>query len=190
MFNSQSLRLTPVDLEKDPQVVAGWTENLSIAGRLRIEPPLRPLATFEVRKLFEAWNKELEDSNRAYFFALRSTSDDRLVGYLRINEIMWLHGAALFDMVIGQQADWEYLAHEALTLGLQFAFDELNLFRVAARVAEHDQLSCTLYQNAQFSLEVRQRQGVFYQGRYWDKLQFGLLRPEWAVFHQHVEVVQ
>ncbi len=188
MFDGRELRLTQFDLDKDPKVVASWTENLGISYRLRSEAPLRPLAVFEVRKIFESWVKDLENSNHAYFFAMRPHGDERLVGYLRIKEITWLHGAAMFDLVVGQYADWKAYAAEALWLGLRYAFDELNLFRVATWAAEHDEDTCALYREAQFSLEVRQRQALFHEGRHWDRLQFGMLRPEWTVFHQQVGV--
>lgn len=188
MFDGREIRLTHIDLEKDSAAAAAWTEDLGIAYRLRSDPPLRPLATFEVRKIFDAWLKDLENSNRAYFFALRPYDDERLIGYLRIKEIMWLHGAAMFDLVIGQEADWSAYANDALSLGLQYAFDDLNLFRVSAWVAEYERTTCALYANAQFSLEVRQREAVFHEGSYWDRLQYGMLRPEWSMFVQQVGV--
>ena len=48
--------------------------------------------------------------------------------------------------------------------------------------------ACALYSSANFYLEVRQRQAVYHQGRYWDLLHYGLLRPEWAVYFQQLGV--
>jgi RimJ/RimL family protein N-acetyltransferase len=97
---------------------------------------------------------------------------------------MWVHGAAQFDLVIGDPTDWEQFAPDALRLGLHYAFDEMNLFRVSVEVQEHHELSRALYTSAQFFLEVRQRQAVFHLGRYWDLLLFGMLRPEWTIYHR------
>jgi RimJ/RimL family protein N-acetyltransferase len=188
MFESRDLRLTTIDLEKDPAVVAHWSEDLRLARRLRNEQPLRPLTDSEARKALDEWVKEVERANRCYFYALRPTGDERLVGYLRISEVLWVHGAATFELVIGSPEDWAAYAAEGLRLGLHYAFDELNLFRVAARVDEHDELSRELYTVAQFYLEVRQRQAVYYQGRYWDSLLYGMLRPEWFMAHQQMGV--
>ncbi|MBI4928090.1 MAG: hypothetical protein HY835_10015 [Anaerolineae bacterium] len=58
----------------------------------------------------------------------------------------------------------------------------MNLFRVTVPVDELDDMSLSLYTAANFYLEVRQRQALFENGRYFDRLMFGMLRPEWAAF--------
>ena len=190
ILDSQRLRLTSIDIQADPAVIANSSNYLEIARRLRNQQPLRPLSEYEARKVLEEWLKVPEHSHRAYVFALRPQESERLVGYFHISQIMWVHGAARFDLVIGDLADWSTYAEEALQLGLNYAFDELNMFRVTVQVEEHNELSRSLYSAAQFYLEVRQRQAVFHAGRYWDRLFFGMLRPEWAMYQsQQVGVV-
>ncbi len=75
LFESQHLRLTPIDPEKDAQAVASWTYELEIAARLREEQPARPMATFEVKKLYERWQKDADETNRQFLFAIRLRSD-------------------------------------------------------------------------------------------------------------------
>ena len=58
----------------------------------------------------------------------------------------------------------------------------MNLFRVTVRIPEDDTAAAGLLREAQFYLEVRQRQAIFRDGRYLDRLSFGMLRPEWEVF--------
>jgi RimJ/RimL family protein N-acetyltransferase len=182
VFDGQQLRLTPMDISHDPPVLARWSADLEVARRLRSQHPVRPLAEFEAKKVLEDWLKEIERSNRVFMFGLRPQGDDRLAGYIRISQVMWVHGAAQFDLVIGDPQDWERYAGEALSLGLRYAFDEMNLFRITVQVEEHNVISQALYQAAQFFLEVRQRQVIYHEGRYWDRLMFGMLRPEWSVF--------
>ncbi len=186
LFESQNLRLTPVDLDKDSQAIASWTYELEIAARLREEQPARPMAVLEVKKVYERWQKESDESRNQFLFAirLRSTQNaesDPILGVLRINRIEWVHGAAYLDLVIADRSDWQSYAREALELALRYAFDELNLFRVTAVIAEHNQDANNLYEEANFTLEVRQRQSVYWNKRSWDKLYFGLLRPEWKL---------
>uniref|UniRef100_A0A7C4PLE4 N-acetyltransferase n=1 Tax=Anaerolinea thermolimosa TaxID=229919 RepID=A0A7C4PLE4_9CHLR len=184
IFESRELRLTPLQIEQDAPVMAQWSQDLEIARRLRSDRPARPLSVSEARKVFEAWLKEVETSNRNTLFALRPQEDDRLVGFLRIMGILWLHGTANFDLLLGNEEDRMRYADEALVLGLNYAFEELNLFRVSAQVPEYDVAGRALYDRARFTLEVRQRQAVFHEGRTWDRLQFGMLRPEWEVFYR------
>ena len=103
------------------------------------------------------------------------------MGVLRIASIAWVHGAAFLDLIIGNTQDFRDCAREALDLALRYAFDELSLFRVTTVVAEHNQEAHELFQQANFTLEVRQRQALYWQKRNWDKLWFGLLRPEWKM---------
>jgi RimJ/RimL family protein N-acetyltransferase len=184
IFESRELRLTPLQIEQDAPVMAQWSQDLEIARRLRSDRPARPLSVSEARKVFEAWLKEVETSNRNTLFALRPQEDDRLVGFLRIMGILWLHGTANFDLLLGNEEDRMRYADEALVLGLNYAFEELNLFRVSAQVPEYDVAGRALYDRARFTLEVCQRQAVFHEGRTWDRLQFGMLRPEWEVFYR------
>lgn len=184
LFESQHLRLTPIHLDKDMQSIASWTYDLDIAARLREDQPARPMAVFEVRKLYERWQKESDKSNRQYLFAIRlreNLDSEDVIGVLRITNIEWVHGAAYIDLILENEGRWNTYAREALDLALRYSFDELSLFRVTAVIAEHNHLAQDLYEQARFTLEVRQRQAVYWDKRSWDKLHFGLLRPEWKI---------
>ncbi|MBE0700009.1 MAG: GNAT family N-acetyltransferase [Anaerolineaceae bacterium] len=183
LFESKHLRLTPINLEKDMQSIASWTYDLDTAAKMREEQPARPMAVFEVKKLYERWQKEAEDGNRQFLFAirLREAEDGCVIGVLRITHVEWVHGAAYLDLIIGDEKNWQDFAREALDLGLRYAFEELSLFRVTAVIAEHNQLANDLFEQSRFTLEVRQRQAVYWNRRTWDKLYFGLLRPEWKM---------
>ena len=186
LFESQHLRLTPIDPEKDAQAISDWTYELDTAARLREDQPARPLAAMEIKKITERWQKEAEESNRQFLFAIRKvetldTDHDEIIGVLRIMQIEWVHGAAYLDIIIGEPQDWGEYARETLGLALRYAFEELSLFRVTAVIAEHNQAANALFQDANFTLEVRQRQAVYWNRQAWDKLYFGLLRPEWKM---------
>ncbi len=185
LFESQYLKLTAVDLEKDSQAISAWTYDLDIAARMRADHPARPMAVFEIKKLYESWQKDSDETGRQFLFAIRlreaAEGDSRIIGVLRIAQLEWVHGAAYLDLIIGDPQDWQRYAREALDLALRYAFDELSLFRVTAVIAEHNHPANELFKLANFTLEVRQRQAVFWNRRSWDKLYYGLLRPEWKM---------
>lgn len=180
LFESLHLRLTPMDADKDPQVIAAWTYDLDIARRLREDLPARPMPLHEVKRLTEQWQKDVEASKQ-YLFAIRKMDSDEVIGVIRISFISWVHGAAFLDLIIGSPSNFEMYSREALDLALRYAFDELSLFRLTVVIAEHDELACDLYQTANFTLEVRQRQAIYWKKQSWDKLFFGILRPEWKM---------
>lgn len=186
LFESQHLRLTPIDPEKDAQLIASWTYDLDTALRLREEQPARPMAAFEVKKLYERWQKESDDNRSQFLFAVRikcepGGTDEKMIGVVRVKMIEWVHGAAYLDLIMAAPQDWQQHGRETLDLALRYAFDELNLFRVTAVIAEHNEVANQLFEQANFTLEVRQRQSVYWNMRAWDKLYFGLLRPEWKL---------
>jgi RimJ/RimL family protein N-acetyltransferase len=182
LYAGKLLRLTPIYAEKDAPEAAQWTYQPEVAERFR-EGPANPMTVFEVRKVFENWVKEAEEGGRNFAFAFRPLVDERLIGFLRIAHVQWVHGAGLINLAIGSSGDWEPYAREALEMALNYAFDELNLFRVTMRVSEDDLALRELLSDANFTLEVRQRQAVFRGGQYFDRMAFGMLRPEWQVFH-------
>ena len=187
LFESQHLRLASLDLEKDAPVIASWTNELDVAAHLREDQPARPMAPFEVKKLYERWQKESDDTQRQYLFAIHlleqaaEAGQDPIIGVLRIKWIEYVHGASYLDLILANPQDWEDYANEALDLALRYAFDELNLFRVTAVVPGHDQRASRLFEQANFTLEVRQREAIYWNQRSWDKLFFGILRPEWKL---------
>jgi len=181
LYIGKMLRLTPLVAEKDAPAAAAWTDQPAIASRLR-EGPANPMTVFEVRKIFEGWVKESEENGRDFVFAYRPQSDDRLLGFLRMAHVQWVHGAGLISLTIGDPADWNTYAREALEMALNYAFDELNLFRVTMRVGSDEAEVCELLDEARFTLEVRQRQAIYRGGQFLDRLSFGMLRPEWQAF--------
>ena len=67
---------------------------------------------------------------------------------------------------------------EAVRLAVRFAFDHLNLQRVALSVQENNPRAIRAYEKAGFVHEGRLRREVYRDGRYYDVLQMGILREE------------
>ena len=178
LFDGRLLRLTPLDIEKDAPVVASWTYDPEVVSHLK-QGSVQPMNAFEVRKVMEEWKKAVEESGHTFVFGLRPLGEERILGFLHMAYIQWVHGAGQFRLVIGDAADWDLYANEALRMVLVYAFEELNLFRVKAHISEDNTAGYALYQEAGFYLEVRQRQAIYRDGRYLDQLHFGMLRPEW-----------
>lgn len=70
-------------------------------------------------------------------------------------------------------------AREALALLLKYAFDEMNLNRVYLKVYEDNVRAIALYERMGFTREGRLRQEMYREGRYWDIVLMGLLRPDY-----------
>jgi RimJ/RimL family protein N-acetyltransferase len=152
--------------------------------RLVDTAPAYPNAVAQVKKKLEALEKRLEESKNMYYFHIRDRQDDRLIGFATIRWIEWTHGTGWLHLGIGDPKDWRKgIGSEVLDLLLQYAFNELNLYRLTAIIPEYNPGARRLFEKAGFMEEVRRRQALNRDGQRWDLLLYGLLREEWEAQH-------
>jgi RimJ/RimL family protein N-acetyltransferase len=65
-------------------------------------------------------------------------------------------------------------------LALNYAFHEMNLYRLGANVLECNERGLAFIRKHGFVDEVRRRQAVYRDGKRWDWVMLGLLRDEWS----------
>jgi RimJ/RimL family protein N-acetyltransferase len=179
LFEGERICLGPIDMEKDPEIEARWSNDAGYLRMLSIEPA-RPLSPAQVKKKYEAIEKEQEEKSGLYYFTIRMKPDDRLIGFARLSWIEWSNGCARIQIGIGDAQDRGCgYGKETLGLLLRFVFSEMNLYRLAAVIPEYNLPAQRLFAGAGFVEEVRRRQAVFRDGRRWDLVHWGLLRDEW-----------
>ncbi|HSD83119.1 MAG TPA: GNAT family protein [Anaerolineae bacterium] len=178
LFEGQRLRLAPADAERDAEIISKWSHDLEYL-RLLSADIARPLSPFQVKKQYAEWEKDAE-KHPAFNFAVRLKADDRLLGFARLYRIEWTHGTAALQIGLGDRNDrGQGYGREALGLVLRYAFNELNLYRLAAATVEYNEGAIRFFERAGFVVEVRWRQAVQREGRRWDAIMLGLLRDEW-----------
>ncbi len=179
LFEGKLIRLAPIDHEKDPEVESRWTHDLELMRSLSQRPAM-PLSVTQVKKRYEAIEKEVDESKKLFYFTIRDKTDSRLLGFIRIEWIEWTHGAGNLRMAIGDLADRNKgYGSEALALMLRFAFNELNLYRLSAFVGEDNPGALRFFMQHGFVEEVRRRKALLRDGREWDMVHLGILRDEW-----------
>jgi RimJ/RimL family protein N-acetyltransferase len=184
LYEGRLIRFGPIDHEKDPAIESKWTYNAEYL-RLLDTRPARPVSPAEMKKKYEALEKEIEESKNQFYFTIRLRSDDpeqndRLVGFTKLYEIEWTHGVGQIVLGIGDPGDRRKgYGTEALNLLLRYAFAELNLFRLSTVIPEYNPGALRLFQKTGFIEEVRRRQALNRGGRCWDLIHVGLLRDEW-----------
>lgn len=180
LFEGRDIRFGPIDYEKDPEVESKWTHDSDFMRLYSIDPA-RPMSPAMVKKQYEKLEKEIEESKNAFYFAIRAREDDRLIGKAAIRFIEWSNGNGWLELGIGSADDRRKgYGAQALQMLLRFAFAELNLYRVTARVQEYNAAAIALLKKFGFTEEVRRRQALERDGRRWDLLVFGLLKDEWV----------
>src|SRR5512139_2837724 len=179
LFEGQLICLAPIDHEKDPEIESKWTHDPDYLRMLSTKPA-RPLSPGMVKKKYEAIEKEMDEGHSTFYFTIRARPDDRLVGFIKIYWVEWTNGNGWVELGIGDPNDRGHgYGSEALTLILRYAFAELNLFRLSAVVPEYNLAALHLFAKEGFVEEVRRREALQRDGRYWDAINMGLLRDEW-----------
>jgi len=183
LFEGQSICLAPIDHENDPDIVSGWTHH-AIYLRMLDPKPARPLSPSQVKKQYEALEKDIEESKNLFYFAIHTlpTPDfpERLIGFVNLHRIDWAHGNGFIQLGIGDPVNWgKGFGFDALKLVLRFAFNELNLHRLTARIPEYNRAALALFRKAGFIEEVRRREAFQRDGRRWDDIHLGLLAAAW-----------
>lgn len=190
LFEGELVRLAPINYDVDPQAESAWTHDPDYLHRLG-RGPAKPLSPAQLKKRYEAIEKEIEESKNLFYFTIRDRQDDRLIGNLRIDWIEWSHGSARLALVIAETSDRQRgCDREALKLILNYAFAELNLYRLSVLVGEDDQVQAELFKWAGFVEEVRRRSAITRHGRTFDLIHYGLLRDEWLARGQHKEFAE
>jgi RimJ/RimL family protein N-acetyltransferase len=68
---------------------------------------------------------------------------------------------------------------EALGMLLEFAFAELNLYRLSAMIPEYNPAALALFQEYGFTQEACRRSALGREGKRWNLYHYGLLTDEW-----------
>jgi RimJ/RimL family protein N-acetyltransferase len=102
-----------------------------------------------------------------------------LIGSLAFDHIDWHIRAAEFGILIGDKTYWNRgYGTEAIRLLAQHGFNTLNLNRIYLHVFENNPRAIRAYEKAGFSLEGRERQAEFTDGKFIDVLRMSLLKSE------------
>jgi RimJ/RimL family protein N-acetyltransferase len=177
LFENRQIYLAAPDPERDAEVISRWTHDPALMRLMEAEPA-RPLSPGQAKKRLESAVKD--GTGTRFEFMIRRRSDDRLVGSARISGILWTHRSGRLEILIGNPDDrGRGYGREALDIVLRFAFDELNLYRLAAATCAYNRFALRWLEQTGFVIETRQREAIERDGQRWDLIQLALLRPEW-----------
>lgn len=179
LFQAETICLAPIDHETDPEIVSRWTHDERYQ-RMISDDPAVPLSPSQVKKLYEKIEKQINENKNLFYFTIRDITDDRLIGFTKIDHVIWTNGVGDIYLGIGAAEDRRKgYGSQALRLMQRYAFAELNLYKLVAGIAEYNTPALALFESAGFGVEVRRRQAVKRDGRRWDKLLLAQTRDEW-----------
>ena len=170
LFTGTFVRLAAPAVE-DSDLFAKWSQNDAYL-RLLDDDPVRPQSPAQFA--------HFADSS-GHYFHLRTLQDDRLIGFVVLFNVKWSNQSAEMAIGIGEPAYWgKGYGSDALHLILNYAFNELNLYRVSLTVLSYNDRAIRAYERAGFQREGIMRQAVQREGQRHDLVLYGILRGEWA----------
>ncbi len=171
------VRLTVEDPQVLAEAIALWDRDSEFRRLLDSAPANQ----FSVKKLTEWIQRDQEkDPPTFYYFAIRSLADDRIIGFTGLEGTLYPHGEAFVGIGIGGREWWgKGYGTDAMKVILRYAFQELNLRRVALDTFEYNPRAVRSYEKAGFVYEGRARGYLYREGRRWDLIFMGILREEW-----------
>lgn len=180
------LRGTRVQLtalaQDDLPTIAAWYQDTEFM-RLLDATPAHPKTAESLR----TWLDDAQKASDGYLFGIRLLDNDALIGFIELDGILWMHGAAWFSIAIGPCEYREQgFGTEAARLTLVFAFQELNLHRVQATVFSYNHRSMAMFERLGFQREGTFREFIHRDGQRYDMFLYGILRRE---FERPLEMI-
>jgi len=169
MLEGKHVQLAQLTKEDLPLLLQ-WRNSISLK-RLTGPGPFLPISVEQI---------DLSSTSTQIQFGIRELSSDSLVGYITLANIIWSNRTAGLGVYIGELEQFgKGWGSEAISLLLDYAFDELNLHRVHLEVVGYNQRAIRTYRKLGFVQEGTLRQHGERNGRRYDTLLFGVLASEW-----------
>jgi RimJ/RimL family protein N-acetyltransferase len=177
-------RIAVIELRGE-QVVLRTMERTHCHELWEAYEPTEPLATEPLNPGLsvegaDQWFEEIQaKQGKEQVYLGMFTPDGRLVGDIQLADIDWRHRTASIGLGIARRADRRCgLGTDATRTLLRYAFHHLDLYRVYAATVAYNAGAQRVLEKCGFVQEGREREAVYVGGERWDRLCYGLLRPE------------
>ncbi|MEM1093243.1 MAG: GNAT family protein [Bacteroidota bacterium] len=170
------IRLAPLALRHIRKHYA-WN-NDPVLNHFDSETPFEPESYLSFARRFEAIM--MGQSGTLYFEV--QLLDGTPIGVAHLSQLSSAHHHASMGVTIGERSLWcQGYGREAVDLMLAHAFGVLGIHRVSARSFAYNAAWKHLLETSGFVVEGRQRDYLFRDGRYWDRVAFSMLASEYQM---------
>jgi len=175
LLEGENLKLTSIR-DSDFYSLENWFNDVAFLRHYDIMP-----ATPKSKKELDELLIYYGDSHERCIYAIREKKEDKIIGVAGFDNIVWTSGVATVFIGIGESAfRGKGYGKEALSLLLDFGFNELNFHRIQLNVISYNLNAIRLYEGLGFVKEGVCRELVYRDGKRYDLYQYGLLKPEWC----------
>jgi diamine N-acetyltransferase len=171
MLIGEKVCLGPI-LQGDGPMLFSWLNSLDVA---RGNGAYRPMDQAK----FSEWFAGIGADPTRVVFAIRKSGDLRLLGYLQIINIETASRSAELGVLIGERPDrGQGFGQEALGMGLDFCWRDLNLRRLTLFVVGANPRALHVYGKLGFEVEGVMRKAIYADRQFHDITIMGALRLE------------
>ncbi len=172
LFTGTLVRLAAKKAD-DKEAQARWSYDAEYMRQLSRGAALPQGASFYEEK------KDSHHEANKFHFMIRTLAEDKLIGICSL-DVAWSNQSATFWIGIGEP-DYRGKGYgsDAVRLLVNYAFRELNLYRVALDVFSYNTRAIATYEKLGFVHEGAQRGVIYRDCQRFDMLSMSLLRPEW-----------
>jgi len=178
LLSGKRVHLAEYDPDVDAAVESAWTNDPCYRLLMEYEKN-RGWTPGELKKHYETHLKDSDEHRGEFYMGIKANTDNRLAGVFAIPWVAWTNRTLQFRIAFGDPADLENWGTETFRLALRYMFDELNMHLVTVHVPQFCPLTVEAAEEAGMVLTARQREIVYYNGRYWASLNFSMLQPAW-----------
>lgn len=172
MLIGNKVKLTEIR-ESDSEELYGWINDSSLVHYNSAWKPI-------FFKDHERWFESLGGDETRVYFAIRhkSDDDDLIIGVVQLLNIHNIHRSAELAIRIGREVDQgKGFGTDAVTLAVNFAWNDLNLQRVWLRVFSSNDRAVRTYLKVGFSIEGTLSRSAWINGCWEDEYLMAILRP-------------
>lgn len=188
LFQSENLVLQAYDPEKDAAAEAAFSYDPNYANVIDWGIVPHPLTVFEVKKMREEQLKKGSEKDNFFLFGIHSKADGQFLGIITFPEVFWFNRYSFFKVYLGEPAMRQAHYAEALNLALVYGLEELDLYSLYTSTGEYEPEVKQALESAGFHEAVRQRENIFRDGRYWDRVFVEILQTEWKIRNAEVQL--
>ena len=139
-----------------------WANDPELIRLAGIEPAPKSLVDME------RWFENVHTDPNQKMLTIKTLEGD-YIGNISLTDISWRCGTAEIGLFLGDRATWGHgLGSEAVELAVRFAFDELRLHRIEARVLAFNARALRLFERCGFTREGVLRGSFFTGGEHTD----------------------
>lgn len=176
MLLGENIKLRPLQ-NGDENLFFRWRNDLDYIGLTR---------SFRFPKhqgIEKEWLESVmsDKSNKTIYFVIETVAESNAVGFVQLGNIDWISRNCMFGIAIPEKKfRGKGFGKDAMKILFDYAFNFLNLKKIALEVISFNANSIHLYEKLGFEKEGELKQHYFWNGSYHDVLIYGLFKENFV----------